>query len=166
MPRQSKLKPRITSSTTLLPAVVISLQWKILEACLERPPAMHVRHGSTYHTVCNRFWRPDLRRDVDSYIRSRHHYQHSKVPLLSLRVPLCAIHLPPTYTLLGMGVIPKISAGNRYITSRINCLMKYAVAEPTSDAATAQLTIFLENVNVSGHGYPLKLISDHKRPLM
>lgn len=147
-----------------LPVVPATLRSQILRGLHDAPTAGHLGRGKTYARVSERFWWPNMSRDVKEHVASCQTCQYRK-PSTGVTKPPPQAFSPPSspFELVGLdhlGPFPKTRAGNRYVLVAIDYFSKWVEALPVPDTSSAHAVAFVEQHLVLRHGVPRRLITD------
>ena len=142
---------------------------KILKTFHESVLAGHLGHAKTYWKVCDRFWWPGVRKDIQNWIDSCTTCQKKKKTNLKygklqpIPAPNQAFHT------LGMdilGPLPATDAGNSYILVITDYLTKWAEAFPMKNQEATTIAKIFVNEIICRYGAPYKLITDRGKSFL
>ena len=117
---------------------------------------------TTKKFILDRFWWPDVHRDIHLYVRSCHDCQVMKpIPAYhsTLHIPLT--HLFDVFSIDFAGPLPKTKNGNQYVLIEVEHLTGWPMACPTRDSTSSAVIEFLQNHLIHAFGPPSSIISDN-----
>ena len=118
--------------------------------------------ATTKQFILDRFWWPDVHRDIHLYVRSCHDCQVMKpIPAYhsTLHIPLT--HLFDVFSIDFAGPLPKTKNGNQYVLIAVEHLTGWPMACPTRDSTSSAVIEFLQNHLIHAFGPPSSIISDN-----
>ena len=152
----------IKSKIPYLPRSMIN---DTLQAFHDHPLSGHFGISRTYHKIRNRFWWPNLRKDVENYISSctqcvTHNIVRQKTPghLKGLEVPTDVFR---TMHMDFWGPVRCSVNGNKYVLVLTDNLSKYVIAKAMPTNTASAVAEFLINDFIMIHGTPGKIITDN-----
>ena len=131
----------------------------------------HLAAGSIQKLIANRFWWPDMHRDIQELLKSCPQCQldksasktHAKSPLR----PLPSVALP--FERWGMDFVQNLrvtKAGNRHIITAIDYATRWVVAKAVPDMSSDTVAAFLYHEILMHYGAPYEIISDRGSSLL
>lgn len=158
--RQSKIQPN--KFILVLPS---SMKNMVLEEVHDKPIGGHFGVERTMHTIRNRFYWPDLDKDVKQYIKTCDSCQRKKVSCNKQPGIMMPISIPENiFEKIGldlMGPIPQSSKKNEHIIVATDYLSKYVVIQAIRKATTENVINFLKEKMFYTHGIPRIIITDN-----
>jgi hypothetical protein len=140
----------------------------VLQAFHENPLAGHFGVDQTYQKIAERYYWPDLRKQVYDFVRTCDTCQRRGPPPKQPE-PLHPIRVGEPFDRVGIdmvGPLPVTTQGNKYIIVATDYLTKWPEAWPTADATAVTAADFLVDCIIARHGAPRELLSDQGRTFL
>lgn len=125
--------------------------------------AAHFGRQKTYDAVKDRFWWPEMRKDVQEYMDACEICAAIKPPTITPRAPMQPMVFGRPMECVErdvVGPLPTTARGNKYILTMIDVFTKWVKATPIPDQQTRTIAEVFIKQWICRHGVPLTLHSD------
>jgi Integrase zinc binding domain/Integrase core domain len=123
--------------------------------------AGHFGIETTYEKTKERYWWKNMRKDIESYVKSCWKCQMRGKPIG--RNELHPIEINEPFEMIGIDIVGPLSEtekGNRYIVVAIDYFTKWPEAKALKEATAKEVTEFIWEDIVCRHGCPKRILSD------
>lgn len=159
-----KIIHRSDGTTLTLPYIPSSLIHQLLKAYHDSPTSGHLGINKTWHKVRDRYFWPNMYKNIKEYVLKCPKCQQFKVSRKKPAGKLAPI-APPTGVLDLMGLdfigpIPQSSKGHKYILVCTDYLSRYAITQATVNCTAETAAKFLVEQVILHYGVPKQLLTD------
>lgn len=138
---------------------------KVLDLMHDRPLGAHLGQFKTLSRIREKYYWPNLAKDVEKYVNSCELCQRNKYPNKNVKVPMgeqkeCG---GPWETIAVdfLGQFPRSKRGNRYLFVVVDVFSKFCLLKPMRQADACSMAKFLEDEVFLMFGVPSKIVSDN-----
>ena len=127
----------------------------------DHPLSAHFGAKVTYEKVVKQYWWPNMRKDVEEYVRSCDKCQRRGKS--KNKHELHPISVEEPFERIGIdlvGPLPRTKEGKRYIAVAVDYLTKWPEARALGEATANEVSKFIYEEIICRHGSPKKILTD------
>jgi transposase InsO family protein len=133
----------------------------VMQIMHDHPISAHFSVKATYEKIKERYYWPNMRKDVEEFIKSCDNCQRRNKP--KGKHELHSIRIKEPWYLIGIdivGPLPITENGNRYIVTAMDYFTKWPEARALKEATAEKVMEFIFEDIICRHGSPKRILSD------